>query len=104
MEGDRREEPDMFTMTQKARAVVQRVTAHPRLGEESGLRIASQEAETDALGVGMAASPSRGDEVVEHDGARVFLDEDAVPRVRGRLLDAVTEDGGRVQFVVRRAG
>ena len=94
----------MFTMTQKARAVVQQVTGHPRLGEESGLRIASQDEQTDALGVGMAAGPRRGDEVVEHDGARVYLDEEAVPRVRGRLLDAVTEDSGRVQFVVRRAG
>lgn len=94
----------MFTMTHEARAVVRQVTAHPRLGEESGLRIASQDEETDALGVGMAAGPRRGDEVVEHDGARVYLDEEAVPRVRGRLLDAVTEDSGRVQFVVRRAG
>ena len=94
----------MFTMTQKARAVVRRVTAHPRLGRESGLRIASQDEDTDALGVAMASGPKRGDEVVERDGARVFLDEEAVPRVRGRLLDAVTEDGGRVRFVVRHAG
>jgi iron-sulfur cluster assembly protein len=94
----------MFTMTQKARAVVRRVTAHPRLGRESGLRIASQDGGTDALGVGMAAGPEHGDEVVERDGARVFLDEEAVPRVRGRLLDAVTEDSGRVHFVVRHVG
>lgn len=91
----------MFTMTTKARAVVRRVTDHPRLGESSGLRIAAQDRDTDALGVGMATGPERDDEVVEHDGARVFLDREAVPRVRGRLLDAVTEDGGRVRFVVR---
>ena len=94
----------MFTMTHKARAVVSRVTAHPRLGEGSGLRIASQDGGTDALGVGMTSGPEEGDEVVEREGARVFLDEEAVPRVRGRLLDAVTEDGGRVRFVVRHAG
>jgi Fe-S cluster assembly iron-binding protein IscA len=94
----------MFTMTQKARAVVRRVTAHPRLGEESGLRIASQDKDTDALGVGITAGPRRGDQVVEDAGARVYLDEEAVPRVRGRLIDAMTDDSGRVQFVVRRAG
>lgn len=94
----------MFTMTHEARAVARRVTAHPRLGEESGLRIASQDGATEALGVGMTSGPKDGDEIVERDGARVFLDEEAVPRVRGRLLDAVTEDGGRVRFVVRRAG
>ncbi len=90
----------MFTMTTKAREVVRRVTSHPRISATSGLRIASQGAGADALGVTTAAGPERGDEVVERDGARVFLDEPAVPRVRGRLLDAVTRNG-RVHFVVR---
>ena len=90
----------MFSMTPKAREVVRRVTAHPRIGARSGLRIASQGADEQALGVSPAAQPADGDEVVEGDGARVFLDEPAVPRVRGRLLDAVTRNG-RVHFVVR---
>ncbi len=90
----------MFTMTTKAREVVRRVTSHPRIGATSGLRIASQGPGEDALGVRTATGPERGDEVVERDGARVFLDEPAVPRVRGRLLDAVTRNG-RVHFVVR---
>lgn len=91
----------MFTMTTKAREVVRRVTSHPRISATSGLRISSQGADESALGVTTAAGPERGDEVVERDGARVFLDEPAVPRVRGRLLDAVTRNG-RVHFVVRK--
>ena len=51
--------------------------------------------------MGTAAAPEPGDEIVEHDGGKVFLDETAVSRVRGRILDAVTERTGRVQFVVR---
>lgn len=90
----------MFTMTTKAREVVRRVTSHPRISATSGLRISSQRADESALGVTTAAGPERGDEVVERDGARVFLDEPAVPRIRGRLLDAVARDG-RVHFVVR---
>ncbi|WP_224278660.1 Fe-S cluster assembly protein HesB [Nocardioides lacusdianchii] len=90
----------MFTMTTKAREVVRRVTSHPRVSATSGLRISSQGADESALGVATAAGPERGDQVVERDGARVFLDEPAVPRVRGRLLDAVTRNG-RVHFVVR---
>lgn len=90
----------MFTMTTKAREVVRRVTSHPRISATSGLRISSQRADESALGVTTAAGPERGDEVLERDGARVFLDEPAVPRIRGRLLDAVTRDG-RVHFVVR---
>jgi iron-sulfur cluster assembly protein len=98
---DHREEHAVFTMTPKAREVVRRVTSHPRVGKSSGLRIASQGPATDALGVRTAAGPQHGDEVIERDGARVFLDQRAVPRVRGRLLDAVTEETGVVRFVVR---
>ena len=91
----------MFTMTAKAQAVVRRVTGHPRIGRGSGLRIAGQGPDQQALGVGTAPGPQPGDEVVEHDGARLFLDRDAVGRVRGRVLDAVTERTGRVHFVTR---
>ena len=35
-------------------------------------------------------------------GAKVFLGPGAVQRLRGRILDAVTERGGRVQFVLRK--
>jgi iron-sulfur cluster assembly protein len=91
----------VFTMTPKAQDIVRWVTSHPRVGKRSGLRIASQGPGTDVLGVRTVAGPKHGDEVVERDGARVFLDRRAVPRVRGRLLDAVTEDSGVVRFVVR---
>lgn len=92
----------MFTMTPKAHAVVRRVTAHSRISSSSGLRIAARSSAGDALGVGTASGPRAGDEVIERDGARVFLAREAVPRVRDRVLDAVTERGGRVHFVVKR--
>ena len=91
----------MFTMTPQALAVVRQVTAHPLIGRTSGLRIAGPGAGRETLDVGTAAAPEPGDEIVEHDGGKVFLDETAVSRVRGRILDAVTERTGRVQFVVR---
>jgi Fe-S cluster assembly iron-binding protein IscA len=47
------------------------------------------------------AEPHPGDRVLESDGARVYLDDVADPRVEGHVLDAVTEDTGRVQFVVK---
>jgi hypothetical protein len=40
---------------------------------------------------------------MERDGARIYLDRAAVPRVDGYVLDAVTDETGRVQFVVREA-
>lgn len=92
----------MITMTPRAHRVVRQVTAHPRIGRESGLRIAAtHDPGSDTLAVGTAAGPEPGDRVVESDGARVYLDREAQPRVDGNLLDAVTEDSGRVHFVVR---
>ena len=91
----------MITMTRRAHEVVRQITSHPRVGRRSGLRIASRAPQTDALGVHTVAEPQPGDRIVESDGARVYLDEVAEPRVDGRVLDAVTEDTGRVRFVVK---
>lgn len=91
----------MITMTSKAHKVVRQVTSHPRVGSHSGLRIAAQDDETAALSVGTVAHPHPGDRVLESDGARVYLDDVAEPRVDGHVLDAVTEDTGRVHFVVK---
>lgn len=91
----------MLTMTPKALAVVRKVTAHPRLGKDSGLRIAGSDATAAPLQVGAVTSPRPGDEVVERDGARIFLGPAAGPRLRGRLLDVVSERSGRIHFIVK---
>lgn len=91
----------MFTMTSSARSVVCRVTAHPRLSASSGLRIASTGTEGVPMQVRASAGPEPSDIVVESDGARLFLGPKAAKRLRGRVLDAVTERTGRVQFVLR---
>ena len=94
----------MFAMTPRARSVVRRVTGHQALSARSGLRIA-RGASADAPMQGAAtAAPREHDQVLEADGARVFLGPGAVERLRGRTLDAVTEKTGRVHFVLRRAG
>ncbi len=91
----------MFTMTPHARSVIRRVTAHPSLDEKSGLRIAGGRAEPAPLKVSVAKGPQPGDQVIERDGARVYLGRGVAGRIRGRRLDAVRERSGRVQFVVR---
>jgi iron-sulfur cluster assembly protein len=91
----------MLTMTPKALSVVRKVTAHPRLGESSGLRIAAKP-EVVPLQVGAVSKPRPGDEVVERDGARIFLGPAAVRRIRGRHLDVVSERDGRIHFIVGR--
>ncbi|MDR7252606.1 Fe-S cluster assembly iron-binding protein IscA [Nocardioides sp. BE266] len=93
----------MIRMTRRAHDVVRRVTAHKMAGGRSGLRIAARGPRTETLHVGTASRPEPGDQVVEQDGARIYLDRVAEPRVDGHLLDAVTEDTGRVHFVVKRS-
>jgi iron-sulfur cluster assembly protein len=92
----------VLTMTPQALSVVRQVTGHPRLGEDSGLRIGDVESGSDSLRVRAVASPQPGDDVVEGDGGRLFLGRQARRRLRGRVLDAVVGRGGRVQFVLRR--
>jgi Fe-S cluster assembly iron-binding protein IscA len=94
---------DVLTMTPKALAVVRKVTANPKLDESSGLRIAHSNGKVAPLQVHTATGPRPGDEVVERDGARIFLGREAARQVRGRLLDAVTERNGRVHFVLLKA-
>ncbi|WP_107771485.1 Fe-S cluster assembly protein HesB [Nocardioides sediminis] len=91
----------MFTLTRQARSVVRRVTSHPVLSARSGLRIASAGPEAAPMQVAAVRGPQPGDAVVEHDGARVFLGPRALERLQGRTVDAVTDQAGRVQFVLK---
>lgn len=74
-----------------------------RYGEEatSGLRVARQGRQGAPLEVWVVEGPHPGDSVLERDGARLYLAPDAAGRVEGRELDARTEPGGRVQFVLK---
>jgi Fe-S cluster assembly iron-binding protein IscA len=94
----------MFAMTPRARSVVERVTGHQALSARSGLRIARGSSAGAPMQVEASAAPREHDEVLERDGARVFLGPGAMERLRGRTLDAVTEKTGRVRFVLKGGG
>lgn len=91
----------MLTMTPSALAVARKVTDHPRLGRRSGLRIA-RTAEDARLQVCAVTGPRAGDEVVERDGARIYLGPAAGSRLRGRMLDVGKEQSGRFHVIVRQ--
>lgn len=91
----------MFSMTPRARSIVRRVTGHHALSAGSGLRIAGRSSSTEPMQVAASTGPEPHDEVVEREGARVFLGPGAAERLRGRTLDAVTERSGRVHFVLK---
>ena len=86
----------MLTLTENARDIVKRYTDHPETPQDAGLRITST---ADAqLAVTTADEPKAGDQLVEQDGARVYLDADAAAQLDDKVLDAGIDDAGNVQF------
>ena len=86
----------MLTLTENARDIVKRYTEHPETPEDAGLRIAST-AEAQ-LAVTTADEPVAGDQLVEQDGARVYLDAAAAEQLDDMVLDAGIDEAGNVQF------
>lgn len=68
--------------------------------QESGLRISQDDVESPALNVIPADQPSPGDQVLDEDGARVFLEETAAVTLDHKILDAQVDADGGVQFTI----
>lgn len=92
----------MLTLTANAREILRKVPHQPSLGPGAGLRIAKSQSKDEVFVTTLATTPRRDDEVVDHDGARVFLGPLAARRFDGRRLDARHDDAGRIEFVVSR--
>ena len=86
----------MLTLTENASTIVKRYTDHPDTPADAGLRITSTaEAE---LAVTTADEPVAGDQLVEQDGAKVYLDPTAAQQLDDKVLDAGIDDAGNIQF------
>lgn len=81
----------MITLTGRAVEVIRNLTAQRGLSEDAGLRIA-QQGYAGSLGLAMCSCPQAGDEIIETEGARVFLQETAAAMLDGRVLDARLEE------------
>jgi iron-sulfur cluster assembly protein len=89
----------MLTITASAAQAIQAIVASTDLPDDGGIRIASGSADQGEAGfdLTLAPEPVAGDEVVEEEGARVFLDADASNLLGDQALDARME-GGQVSF------
>jgi len=88
-----------LTLTDTASSVVKAISAQSTEAESAGLRISAAEGAADFdLSIAPAAEPA--DTVIENDGARVFLDENAARALAASVLDAKVDDDGSVQFAV----
>lgn len=91
----------MLAITDTAAEAIRGIVAAPEIPDGAGLRIATQPGSGDAaaLEVSVAETPAETDQVVAESGARVFVEEAAVPLLDGKLLDAQI-DGTRVGFML----
>jgi iron-sulfur cluster assembly protein len=88
----------MLTLTDNATDVVKTITEQTTASQSAGLRISQQATDPNALGLQAVDSPQPGDQVLEADGARVFLDPTAAIALDNEVLDAQVDDAGTVQF------
>lgn len=90
----------MLTLTDSAVQVIRTVTSQPELSPQTGLRIATQ-AEADEAGtlaLAVTEGPVAGDEIVEAQGARVYLEPNAASILDEMTLDASVDEQGDVTF------
>jgi iron-sulfur cluster assembly protein len=90
----------VLTLTENASTVVKTLVDQTGSTEDGGLRISQDAVDSPALHVIPSESPQPGDQVVEEDGARVFLEETAADTLDDKILDAQVDDRGGVQFTI----
>jgi iron-sulfur cluster assembly protein len=89
----------MLIMTDHAVTAVRGLTYQPDAPDGAGLRIATDPARG-ALTLTVTPQPWSGDQVIDTDGARLFLDPEAATMLEDKALDATTDGDGQVKFTV----
>ena len=90
----------MLTLTENASTIVKDITTQPGLAETAGLRITSEESAEPTFAVSAAEAPEPGDQTVEQDGATVYLDQGAATMLDDKVLYAVVDGEGKVEFAL----
>jgi iron-sulfur cluster assembly protein len=91
----------LLTLTDSAaEAVKYAMNAAEGLPESGGLRISAQDlGDSTGLGLAVAPMPGENDQVIEEEGARVFVAEEVAPFLEDKVLDA-EQEGPSIQFSV----
>ena len=90
----------MLAISQSAAEAIRGLGDAPQVPEGAGLRIVARTGEGEgdvALELSLTATPAEEDEVVEEEGAQVFLDPAAADLLDDKRLEAQVEEG-RVTF------
>jgi Fe-S cluster assembly iron-binding protein IscA len=90
----------VLTLTENATYVVRSITEQSTDDAAAGLRISPAGADPAEMALAPAFAPEPGDQIVEEAGARLFLEKSAATMLDDKVLDAVVDDQGGVQFAV----
>jgi len=87
----------VLTLTENASTIVKTITEQQTGTDSAGLRISTGPSPT-AFEISTVTEPLPGDQVVEKDGATIYLDEPASLELADKILDAGVDQAGAVQF------
>ena len=90
----------MLTLTDNAVTAIRALTSQPEQPPDTGLRIVGQGEGVPPFQMALAEAPIEGDQVIETNGARVFLADEAAVALADKSLDAEVDDQGGVAFSV----
>ena len=91
----------MLVLTHDAANIIRAIVDQSDAPDDGGLRISAREVDGDeaTLELAVAPQPDALDEVVEQEGAQVFLEPIAAEALSDKVLDASVDDGG-VRFTL----
>lgn len=90
----------MLTLTENASNIVKTIATQTIGTEDGGLRISTQDSAEGDFAVTAVEAPDPGDAVVNSNGAKVFLEENASVALSDKVLDAEVDSAGAVQFAI----
>ena len=90
----------MLLLSESASTAIRNLMDRPELPDTSGLRIAPAEGQSGRLGVSTAGMPEEGDQVIEDQGARVFLEPAVATMLEDQVLEATADEQGRIGFAL----
>jgi Fe-S cluster assembly iron-binding protein IscA len=93
----------VLTLTDNASNIVKAIVEQNGGSADAGLRFSAEPAEgapQGALAVTTVEAGEPGDQVVDKDGAKVYLEETAAVALGDQVLDASVDQSGAVQFSI----
>ena len=90
----------MLTLTDNASNIVRNIASQSPEPDTAGLRITSDGSAEAPFAVTAADTAQPGDQVVDSEGAHVYLDGPTADLLDDKVLDARVDEEGRVEFAL----